>query len=207
MTSSPEKHIDEARQALNESKRAQVVYSAVQGRICSGADTSRKLDVDSEATHLWTEAGSVAELVNTAFSTAPEERAETFQRVATPATFLYAVLQCAWSPERRQETPYTYLGKGYRLRSEKEPDPEMGRRFAGAGLTSSPGAVMQIRATVLDSEGRKGSRFRFWVEDAEERQLPLRFEYKARSFLRVAFERDPAQEPGRLALGGPSGPS
>ena len=63
------------------------------------------------------------------------------------------------------------------------------------GLTDSPEAVVVLKGTIVEIEKNKSFKFSLWTEDNGRPQLPIRFEYKARSFPRVSFERDASQAP------------
>jgi hypothetical protein len=190
ITSSPEKEVAEARRAIEESGSAAVTYRAAEGRIRSGVETSRKASLTLEDRRTWTEIGSLRDHVRTAFLADSAAEVQTRKREGAPATFLFSLLSAAWGRESTFEASYSYLSKDYLMRIEKRPDPEAGRRLAEQSLTDSPDTVVQFKGSIYEMEKKKTVRFKLWAEDAGKPHLPIRFEYRARPFLRVSFERD-----------------
>jgi hypothetical protein len=72
-----------------------------------------------------------------------------------------------------------YNGKEFLLHTDKENDPAMGVR------------AMRMNARLHDCTTGVNTPFKLWYEAGSERQPPLRFEYQAKSFLRLTFEYDP----------------
>ena len=69
----------------------------------------------------------------------------------------------------------------------------MGRRLRGLGLAGEASRVRRISAKLHRIGGSTGtSEFKVWLEEGADSALPLRIEHKARSFLRLVFEADPA---------------
>jgi hypothetical protein len=97
--------------------------------------------------------------------------------------------------ERTFEASYSYLAKDYHMRVEKKADLETGRRMAQEGLTHLPDAVVLLKGTIRELGTDKSVKFKLWIENTARHDLPIRFEYRPRSFLRVSFERDPSLAP------------
>lgn len=197
MTSSPEKDVAAARRAMEKSGQSAVTYSAAEGRICSGIETSRKSSLNRTGIHTWTQTGQLLDQVRTAFLDDKEAEIRTRKHEGVPATFLFSLLSAAWSRENTFEASYSYLGKDYRIQVEKRPDAETGRRLAQDGLTHSPDAVALLNGTIQELEKDKSVKFKLWIEDTGRPELPIRFEYRARPFLRLSFERDSSQAPSK----------
>jgi len=53
------------------------------------------------------------------------------------------------------------------------------------------GAVIRMNARLTEKETGEKTPFRMWYQAGAERTPPLRFEYQAKSFLRLTFEADP----------------
>ncbi len=195
MTSSPEMDVDEARRAIEDSNPNAVCYRAAEGHIHSGIETSRKSTLNLIDNRNWTEAQPLLEHVRTAFL--EDEEADILTRTSQgmPATFLYSLLSAAWGRDESFEAAYSYLAKDYRMRVEKKPDPQRGQQMAKDGLTNSPESVVLLKGEIQEVGEGKTVHFKLWTEDNGQPGLPIRFEYKARPFLRVSFERDPTQAP------------
>jgi hypothetical protein len=65
----------------------------------------------------------------------------------------------------------------------------MGARLAERKLARAD-RVMRLNASLKEIRTGQVSRFEVWFEPGPECAPPLRFEYQARSFLRLAFEAD-----------------
>jgi hypothetical protein len=85
--------------------------------------------------------------------------------------------------------PFLYNGRRYRLHVQKSTDAKMERQFLSRKTTSAADRIIRINGTIQNVATGKRTSFRLWYE--KERDLPLRFEYKPRSFLNLAFERLP----------------
>ena len=84
-------------------------------------------------------------------------------------TFLRAILECLQSPDKKTSARVVYNGKLYSLVTSKAVDGD---------LTRVDG--------VMEQNGNK-TPFKIWYKAAEN-PLPVKIEYKARSFLRLVFE-------------------
>ena len=50
--------------------------------------------------------------------------------------------------------------------------------------------MVRASGTVQREAGGKDSRFGIWVEEGNRRPIPLRIDYQAKSYLRLAFEAE-----------------
>lgn len=98
--------------------------------------------------------------------------------------FLHAVREAIRSPDPHRSQWFVYGGYLHRLETVKRPAPELAERYGRPGFALS-GLVHSGKT------GRK-SRFKLWLEADPDAVLPLRIELQPRSFLRLAFEYDPA---------------
>ena len=112
-------------------------------------------------------------------------------RDAAPSTFLCLVRKALLAPALKTSGTLIYNGKEFRLNTEKEPDTAAGAKMALRGIVKKASGVMRLNATLYDFTTRVVTPFRVWYEAGSEQMPPLRFEYQARSFLRLAFEYDP----------------
>jgi hypothetical protein len=193
ITSSPEKDVAEARRAIEKSGQTAATYSAAEGHIRSGIETSRKSSLTLSDSPTWTQTGLLRKHIRTAFLDDKEAEVHTRKREGLPATFLFSLLSAVCDRKNTFEACYSYLARDYRIRVEKRPDPEEGRLLAQDGLTGSPDTVVVLKGTIQELEKNKSFKFRLWTEDTGRPELPIRFEYRVRSFLRLSFERDSSQ--------------
>lgn len=112
---------------------------------------------------------------------------------AAPATFLYAVRAALRDPQRTAARALLYNSREFLLRTSKEADAAAGAHFVGRNLAASASGVFVVSAELLERATGKITPFRVWFELGQEHMPPLRFEYQAKSFLRLVFEADPEE--------------
>jgi hypothetical protein len=197
LTSSPEETIEEGKRSLGKTGAKWNDYTAIDGH-------SRCGRTRSAVTHfrLPSPAGSNARIIKHArdhFQANPPEWRESHwpsdASGEAPRTFLYALTRAIRGREATTETWYVYNERSYRMRIEKERDPQQALRFAQLGLTSRPDGVLQVRGRIREERGGHPVTFRLWIEDGPKMRLPLRIEFQPRSYLRLAFEIDPKASP------------
>lgn len=194
MTSSQEKSLDQAKHAL-ETQGDSVPYAAAQGAGRQGQFVSRLSRIDFPSQLTWRDCPRLVDEVRAAVSAqAPAQRVE--KTLATdesaPATFLYAVRNAILDPASTTSGSLIYNGREYRLRTTKEPD-----KLLREGVR-----VMRLNAELEEHATGRRTPFKVWYEAGAEHLPPLRFEYQAKSFLRLTFEFDstascPAAVPSR----------
>lgn len=191
MTTSQEKDIDQARKAIEDSK-AIVPYSASQGYGRNGVFTSRVDRLEFDSRYTWRD---IAELVDRARGAMTAGALEEFQpaRPSTerPATFLYAVRRAMLHPGSRTTSCLVFNKKQFQLDTQKEKDPGATTYFCAKELVPPSGSVMRMNATLTEKRTGEKTPFRLWYQAGAEQTPPLRFEYQAKSFLRLTFEADP----------------
>lgn len=191
MTSSKEESFDQAKAALGATSKDSVPYTAVEGSATSGASAYRLYDMLLPAAYNYTRCDEVVRHVRDALAKRqinPSRQEST--GTETARTFLYAVRGAMQSAETKIAQPFLYNGKHYRLEVQKSADLKMGQQFASHKLTKAPDRVFRINGTIQNVATGDKTPFKVWYEQGLE--LPLRFEYKPRTFLNLAFEQTPA---------------
>jgi len=192
LTSSPEETLEEGQRSLAKSANKWNEYTAIEGQSQSGLTRSAVAHFQLPA------AGApnlrvIAEARANFQTTRPAWREHQWpsRKAEAPPTFLYALMRAIRSQERTSEQWYVYSDRSYRLRLEKEPDRQQGKRFAELGLASRPDRVLEVRGRTREERSGRQTTFRLWIEDSPESSLPLRIEFQPRSYLRLSFEVDP----------------
>jgi len=198
MTASTEKNIEQAQRALNNAG-ATLPYAVAEAEGKNGAFTSKLDRVSLPARVTWRDYPQLTEQVRAAVMSERMSERPDFKAVAmdlpagesAPATFLYAVRTALMDGSARNSGRLTYNGKQYLLRTQKDPDPAMGERLAAKNLVPDAGRVMLLNAHIESCATGQVTPFKIWFESGQEHLPPLRFEYQAKSFLKLAFEFDP----------------
>ena len=179
MTSSAEKNFDQAKQSFSEGGSDRVPYTATQGVAKSGQFPSTIYRMMLPSSLTWADCPRLIHdmraTVDTASGTPQHPVA-----YRSPNTFLNSVRQALLNPAIKTEGSLVYNSKLYTLETEKQTD---------AGL-------MRLSGTLHESATGQKSTFRLWYEKDSDSFLPVRIEYRAKSFLKLVFEKDStAQQP------------
>jgi hypothetical protein len=188
MTSSQERNLEQAKKAITPSATGigannTIPYAAVEANGREGRFHSKLVRFALPSSYSWRDTdqliGKVRGEIATAVSPEFTERSLP-EGEGAPATFLYAVRRSILDPDSRSERSLTYNGKQYLLRTHKRRDASLGAH------------VMRLDAMLRNDLTGNTTPFTVWFEEGAERQPPLRFEYQARSFLRLTFDSEPA---------------
>jgi hypothetical protein len=201
MTMSAEKNIEQAQRALAASG-ATVPYAVAEAAGRNGSFVSKLDRVNLSAAVTWRDYPQLTDQIRAAVVNPNTSQPNILYRIdteirlaggeAAPATFLYAVRTALMNASAQTSLPLIYNTKEFLLRTVKEPDLAMGAHFAAQNLVSDPSRVIVLNAHLVDKTSRVVTPFRVWFESGREYLPPLRFEYQAKPFLRLAFEFDPA---------------
>jgi hypothetical protein len=185
ITSSKEESFAQAKAALGANAKDSVPYTAVEGSAAGRNCAYRLYEMLLPSRYDFAHHDEVIQQVKGLLARNEIQPARKESgAIDTPRTFLYAVRESMLNAQ------FLYNGKPYNLTVEKSADSKMGQQFAKKGMTALPDRVMRVNGTVQDVAAGEKTPFRLWFEQNAE--LPLRFEYKARTFLSLAFEFVPA---------------
>lgn len=194
MTSSAEKDPEQARKAL-EHAGPTIPYAVAEGRGRNGVFASKLDRVALSSQVTWRDYPLLAAQVKAAVAASKsselvEKRLDGMQ--AAPSTFLYAVRKALMCQDLRTSGWLSYNSKEFLLQTVKEQDPSTGTRFAARSLVREAGTVWRMNATLKEKVTGRTTPFKVYFEAGQEHMPPLRFEYQAKSFLKLSFEYDPA---------------
>jgi hypothetical protein len=200
ITASREKNIDQASQALK-AQGAEVPYVAAQGHASQGRFVARVASLEFPSNYTWRDADSlmtqVWEIV--AHSACPPKS----QRGGA-GLFLYSVHQATIDARTRTEGSFFFNGKRFGLRTTKQKDSAIGERLAERNVVTHADEVIRLDAVIREENPGSGSEietpFRVWYQAGAGKAPPVRFEYQARSFLRLVFELDTTVQTPRFGL-------
>jgi hypothetical protein len=192
MTASPETSFNEARGALGPGGNEAVPYTAVEGSNRGGNCSYSLYRLLLPGSWNYSNCGDLIRQVRTSLTNRQIQvsKAESFTAVESPKTFLYAMRQAMRSDRGRSEFLFLYNGKHYKLDAEKSADNKTSQHLASKNVISSGVTLLRLNGSVLNQESGEKTPFRLWFE--KDSDLPVRFEYKPRSYLNLAFEYVPA---------------
>ncbi len=185
MTTSKENNLDQAKKAL-EASGAAIPYTASQGHGSRGAFTSRVERLEFPSRYTWRDIAWIEEKARAAMAEGAGE-AETGVP-DRPATFLYLLRRALADSERRTTSRVIFNGRLFQMDTNKERDESATAHFAGLKKIGPSGYVMRLDAVLTEKSNGFRTPFKVWYEPDSANSLPLRFEYQAKSFLRLTFE-------------------
>jgi hypothetical protein len=187
MTTSQEKNLDQAKKALEKSG-GMVPYSASQGYGRRGSFSSRVDRLEFPGRYTWRDINSLVGKAREEMAEAAGEEEKMTSSAERPGTFLYMVRSAMLDGGERTTGRLVFNRKEYQLDTRKEPDASAAAYFAARSLISAAGSVIRMDATLTRKADGDRTPFRLWYETGAAPALPLRFEYQAKSFLRLTFE-------------------
>jgi hypothetical protein len=165
ITDSKEEDLDEAKKALHSSAHKQVKIA--RGATFSGHVQAWTETVSLERPCTWKEA---ADLLATLAGEPPRSPAREISATGV-GPFLAAIRSAALCPDVLSRRPFLHAGKLYSL--------ELRRRAEG-----------EREGLIRDQNGAKSADFRVFYAAGDPSGLPIRIEYRAKSYLKLVFDAD-----------------
>jgi len=187
MTSSPEKSVVEARRSLTQSNFTH--YVGVTGAGSPGRFECHRLEFDLPPDRKWEECAQLASDVRRRLEEPGCAAAEIQTGEPEPNTFLDSVRRAMYGAERHEST-FVHNAKRYRLTARRSADSAAALRLAAKGLTPPSALVQGLNATITEIASGSSTPFQVWFDPDDPSGLPLCFEFRPRSFLRLVFEWD-----------------
>jgi hypothetical protein len=181
MTSSSEKNFEQAKQSFTQQANSQQI-SVAHGRArASGyASVIDHLALPGQST--WADCPRL--MVELGDRLSPlSEYVSSPNRVSAYLPFLHTVRQAMRSAAPSAESVFTHNAKLYRLRTR---------------ISAAPGGLLLV-GKIAECGNSQESEFRIWFDPQDASGLPLRFEFRPKSFLHLVFERDDAVTAPRFA--------
>jgi hypothetical protein len=197
MTSSKEQSFAQAKKAMENSGGNLVPYTAAKGSSAKEKAhfSVHQLELTSKLT--FSDTNELISKVRTALE-ANENVVQKGEvkpgQEGTPRTFLHSIRRAILSPETTSESKIIHTGKPLRIRTVRQRDEKAGEQFLEKGLVKSAGNVWKLDGEVRDAKGKDPGHFRLWFDQTDTTGMPLRFEFRPKSFLKIAFELDPKVE-------------
>jgi hypothetical protein len=195
LTASREASLKEARAALDSSANATVSYVAAEGSSLGATAQYSVRDMPMPARYRWVDSPELLRQVIAKFNNGRAAGIETTVQSPdsqTTETFLYALTRTIVSSAMQSDTRFIHNGKMYRLCTEKAPDERTGEDLQRSGLLLSPENVERLKGTIRRDNRGEETEFRLWFDRSSSNPLPLRFDFRPKSYLRLVFDAEPA---------------
>jgi hypothetical protein len=102
-------------------------------------------------------------------------------------TFLYSLREAMLATGSSYQTRFLYNGKTFQLRADKRHDERVGRELQKAEVAADAANVTQLDGVITNVETKEVTTFRLWFDCASDDVLPLRFEFRPKSYLKLVF--------------------
>lgn len=198
ITNNNEHSLSEAKAALERSTGKTIAYTAAKGMFDGSLMRFRVATLELPSSIGWAEPSQLIVKAAEDFKGQPSgQRLEL--RVPSgdvPETFLRAVMTAIKSTDAQTRQTYAYNGYIYQLETNKQPDAQTGRELTKLHLADNPSNVIRMRGKIRRS-GESEQDFQLWFDRGSDNPLPLRFEYRPRSYLKLVFsaEADRSADP------------
>lgn len=191
MTASREESIADAKAALAAQHKDGVAYVAATARLEDRrASYSVRHLVLPETRPSQTE--DLTRIMKTSFASAPLVPADVDKTVSTPApqTFLYALRRAMLSGETNSRFDFLYNGKPLVLTTSIHRDEKVQMEMRRENLAASNMPILRLTGVIENQIGHERTQFIVWYQKAAN-ILPLRFEFRPKSYLKLVFEAQP----------------
>ena len=195
MTANGEESLSEARAALDSKAGDRTPFVAARALINQQKTSYSVRHLLLPSSYRGSNADQLLQQVQAEFATpAPDqkEQIESLNGNAT-GTFLNSVRQAIEADGDSYQTRIVFNGKTFQFTAAKRADAKTGGDLRKAGLTTSPNGVMQLTGALRNEKTNEVSNFRLWFEQGSANFLPLRFEFKPKSYLKLVFDVEPPQ--------------
>jgi hypothetical protein len=185
MSSSPEENAAEARKALQSTSQEQM-YTAIDGRIAGGKAEASTAQFTAPSDTVGEKHGELEDRARQALASAQRSVSAVVPQEGSHS-FLQAMAELLMRPDATHST-YVYAGRRYRIFVKRALDSKASAYFRERRLVPPSASVTRVSGKIRrDSDGNE-TEFHLWVRTGEQRPLPLRIEYQAKSYLRLVFE-------------------
>jgi len=199
ITANREESLNDARAALNSTTGDQVAFVAAWAVINQDRTSYSVRHVLLPSSYRGSNADQILQQVQAEFAAPMPRQAEKTEILEGPPsdTFLSSLRQAILIGGARYQSRIVFNGKGFQFEAVKRSDAKTGAELRRAGLTASPESIMQLNAVLRNDSTNEVTTFRLWFEQGSANFLPLRFEFKAKAYLRLVFDEEPlsAQTP------------
>jgi len=200
MTASGEESLADGKAALTAKTRDEVPFVAAQAVINRETARYSVRHMLLPSSYRGSNADQLLRQVQAEFRFPLPDRQDHSEAGQTMATFLNSLREAMQTDGADYDRRFVYNGNTFRLHAEKRRDLKTGEELRKAALTTSANAVMLMNATIRNEKTNEPTNFRLWFEAGSPNFLPLRFEFKPKSYLRLVFDAEPAHGRQTLSL-------
>lgn len=205
ISSNRERSLSEARAAVEKTSQSLVPYTAAKGISHGSEMTFRVAKLDLPSSFGWSHPFQLVSTAADDFAAiAANGRTgkETEIQLAAgdaPLTFLRALVRAIQSSDVKNRQQYAYNGNLYELETAKQQDRQTGTELVARNLAQNASDIIRLKGTIVRQGENSTEQFQLWFDRSSSNPLPLRFEYRPRSYLKLLFDAEPPNSAGRTA--------
>jgi hypothetical protein len=200
ITSNGEESLAQAKKSLEENVKDKVNYAAAEGSLRGSNVRYAVRNMLLPSSYRWSNAQEFAREVQTDFfaGSGPVYH----ESSGKPAnTFLYAVRSAILSNDPKSEMRVMHNSKFFHMKTEKALDQKVGEELRKEGVAEDAAHVMRLNGTIRNEKTNEETTYKLWYEEGSPNMLPLRFEFRPKSYLKLVFDADPTKtRPADLVL-------
>jgi hypothetical protein len=201
MTASPEETLNDAKAALNSKTGPPVAFVATRAVISRQKTSYSVHHLLLPSSYRGSNVDQLLRQVQAEFAVPlPGQSEKTEPLDAAAGAFLSSLRQAILSPVSVYQSRIVFNGNTFQFHASKRPDAKTAAELQRAGLTESTGSIVQLSGVLRNEKSNDSSAFRLWFEQGSANFLPLRFEFKPKSYLRLVFDEEPAATAQTLTL-------
>ncbi len=197
MTANGEESLSDAKAALDSKAGDRTPFVAARALISQEKTSYSVRHLLLPSSYRGSNADQLLQQVQAEFATpAPGQKEQTELLNGQAAeTFLNSVRQAIEAEGDHYQSRIVFNGKTFQFSAAKRPDARTGSELRKVGLTASAPGIMLLSGALRNEKTNEVSNFRLWFEQGSANFLPLRFEFKPKSYLKLVFDVEPAQQP------------
>jgi hypothetical protein len=192
ITASGEESLSQAKAAL-EAKSQMTPFVAAQAKIDAQTARYSIRHLALSSAYRGANAEQLLGQVHASFDRPEEGQQEHTQSLNGNAmgTFLYSVREAMLASADKLQTRFIYNGKTFQMQVEKREDDKVGQELRAAGLVAEASSATMLTGVIRNEKTNEITNFRLWFDKSSSDLLPLRFEFKPKSYLRLVFQAVP----------------
>jgi hypothetical protein len=202
MTASGEESLNDAKAALNSRTGGEVAFVAARAFVSREKTSYSVRNMLLPSSYRGSNADQLLKQVQAEFAPPQPNQIEKTESLngQPTGTFLNCLRQAILAENQTYQSRIVFNGKTFQFQAVKRRDPRTGEELRKLGLTSSPHAIVQLIGTLRNEKTSETTNFRLWFEQGSPNFLPLRFEFKAKAYLRLVFDQEPPLPAQQLSL-------
>lgn len=201
ITANNEESVAQAKKALADSNQTkQVTYTWAEGSATGSSMYYRVNRLQLSATYRWPDSARMLDDIQQQLKTQNVQQL-TMQAAGQVQlrTFLYAMCSALLSPAAKSEQSVIHNGVLFHLTLNRSADAKAGAEFVKAGLIVQDSQAMRLTGVIKNVKTGFETPFSVWFDGSSRNIIPLRFEFRPRSYLKLVFQADQQTAPAPAA--------